>query len=167
MKALLLLPLLCLPAFAAPPALSPRHASQPKSTPMVRTVTAPLTEPAPTFWVTVTNRINFSGCNTNDPTCELWFGQYVGFVQDPGIEVSLYFADTVNATQWAWAARFGAGPVSRISEFTWFQPDSQRPPARFWLRRIVVPILPASAGQEPVNIKSPALVNATVTSRKK
>lgn len=165
MKLPLLLLSLC--AASAAPLESPRAASVQKSAPMVRSGGVPLTEPAPVMWITFRGGINFFGCNTNDPACQLYFVQKVSVVQLAGTELTIEFADTANATQWAFAARFGAGPFDRVSEFTWFQPEWQRPPARFFKSRSVIPILPASRGAEPVNVVSPALTLATATSRKR
>jgi hypothetical protein len=151
--------------FAAVPLLSPRHASQPKSTPMLRSVTrsglsapgtVPLTEPAPVMWMTVTNGINFLHCNTNDPQCQLYSMLSVSAVHPAGHELIIDFAESATSTQWAFAARFEAGTVDRISGFTWFRPEWQNPPRLFFKSRTFIPIVPTASGTVPAAFVSPA-----------
>lgn len=153
-----------MPVIRPAPLQSPRAASVPKSTPMLRE-SVPLTEPAPVMWVEIQGRINILGCETNDPGCQLYFNQHVSAIHRAGYELTISFADTVNGDgpQVAW---FGAAPYDRVSEFNWFQPEPQ-PTQRYFKSIVTIPILPASRTAAPAIRVNPALRGVTASSRKK
>lgn len=169
MKALLLL-LLCIPTYAQPiprpaPLKSPRDASQPKAAPMLKVFTP--AGDSETFWIpmTIRNRknLNFNQCDTNDPNC-LLFDMDDGKASQPtGAGIQVEFANTIDATEWVWVARFWPPPYPVDSEFSWIYYSWQRPTMRFYRSVPYVPptgFAPAS-GQPVVNPDLKGVIRAT------
>lgn len=140
-----------MPVIRPAPLQSPRAASVPKSTPMFKPASIPVTEPAPAMTVTVVTNINFLGCDPLEPGCEMFFSQHIKEDHPAGAELSIYMKDRVNASGGYRLATFGAASFPRVSEFRWYQEMYKFPPERYFFSMKVYPIVPASRTAVPID----------------
>lgn len=132
------------------PALSPRDASTPKSTPMAARVALTLTEPQSQFRITVRTNIDFFGCSGN-PGCQPYDEEHIYFPQPAGVGLRLEFSNVINAQQWATAGLFWPPPFDIDNEAAWNYTSDQRPSARYWRTVPYVPdgFVAAAGSQQP------------------
>lgn len=140
MKTIPILLLLCIPSHAAlppspiarpAPLQSPRAASQPKYTPMLKAeavVRSSSTEPS-TVFIDVLYNININHCDTNDPNCLVWDQTHVWAVQKAGYHMTIEYTDRLGSGEWAWISQTGAAPYDRVENVYRFLPKWQRPMA--------------------------------------
>lgn len=163
---LLLLCILCIPAYAALPPVppiprpvplqSPKAASVPKTTPMVKASAFTIASTGGPLMLkpVLTYDINMNGCDTNDPNCITFDLVNIPAEQRAGYDMSIQFTHAIGSGQWTEAVWSGAGPEDRVSNVNWFRQKWQRPTGEFWRS---VSTLAAPTGTTAARSLSPAV----------